>query len=223
MCLATHAGALDRCNGYVAGGNTRFFGERKGSKAFKPQDIVQDIEDRLAFTDQDTGDYGSMLAFACPYDDGENRDQVISISHRLLPWEVTAPKTTQKTYFPGGPAHHAVYSQLYQLGNIHFGEDIQAAEREFISQACEQRAVLRGPAPRLLAVVADALRVAAGAGPLRTQLPRIRHPCPSVALAQQLTPSHLRVFTGSRRASGGAHAPLPQFCNSHSLLTLHLA
>ncbi len=130
------------CNGYVAGGNTRFFGERKGSKVFDPQDIVQDMEDRLSFTDQDTGDYGSILAFACPYDDGENRDQVISISHRLLPWEVTMPKTTQKTYFPGGPAHHAAYSQIYQLGNIHFGEDIQAAENmEFISQGSVNNAL----------------------------------------------------------------------------------
>jgi hypothetical protein len=60
---------------------------------------------------------------------------VVSLSARLLPWEVTRAEADQKSYFPGGRGHFQHYSNAYGLNSIHFGEDIRAAENmEFISQ-----------------------------------------------------------------------------------------
>jgi hypothetical protein len=123
------------CSGYVAGGNTRFFGEK--AAAGGPYDagaITRAMVDRLSFTDDASGDYESMLAFAVPLDLGSKRDQVYSISSRLLPWEVTAGQ--KHDYFPGGNdyGHYDYYKTAYGLDQIHFGEDIRAAENmEFIS------------------------------------------------------------------------------------------
>jgi hypothetical protein len=75
-----------------------------------------------------------MLAFCAPYGDGAKRDQVISITDRLLPWEVTRAGGT-KDYFPGGDANYRAVSNVLGLNTIHFGEDVRAAENmEFISQ-----------------------------------------------------------------------------------------
>ena len=78
-----------------------------------------------------------MLAFPSTPELAANRDQVISISNRLLPWEVTVTDPVrQYAYFPGGKAVKDVYISRYGLDTIHFGEDIRAAEaQEFISQA----------------------------------------------------------------------------------------
>ena len=93
------------------------------------------ITRRLSFADDASGEYESMLAFACPWEDGARRDQVISLSPRLLPWEVTQREADWKTYFPGGRAGWDRYSQRIQLEAIHFVEDGRAAENmEFISQ-----------------------------------------------------------------------------------------
>ena len=201
------------CSGYVAGGNTRFFGEKKAKASadgkYKTSEIIEAITDRLSFADDASGEYESMLAFAVPLDSNAKRDQVMSLSARLLPWEVTNSAQTHD-YFPGGDLHYKYYSTAYQLNTIHFGEDIRAAEnQEFISNVShalsrthpdsqtprlpdsqtpthpnplrriatsaglrQQLALLRGPAPRVLAVVVDLLRALAGQGPLR---PR-RHP-----------------------------------------------
>jgi hypothetical protein len=125
------------CSGYVAGGNTRFFGEqaaKEGTGAYSIRTIREAITKRLSFTDDASGDYESMLAFAVPLDSGSKRDQVFSISSRLLPWEVTAGQ--KHDYFPGGNkfGHFDYYMGAYGLNSIHFGEDIRAAENmEFIS------------------------------------------------------------------------------------------
>ena len=124
------------CSGYVAGGNTAFFGEKNttGAANATPENIQASIGDRLAFTDDASGEYESMLAFAVPWMDGSKRDQVVSLSPRLLPWEVTARSGEQKSYFPGGKAHFEFYKTLYNLDAIHFGEDLRAAENmEFLS------------------------------------------------------------------------------------------
>ena len=151
MCLASNASCHTKsvvtkeqnvlvmrdimCSGYVAGGNTLFFGET--DKDYSPESIQQAITNRLAFVDDASGEYESMLAFPSTPELAANRDQVISISNRLLPWEVTVTDPVrQYAYFPGGKAVKDVYISRYGLDTIHFGEDIRAAEaQEFISQA----------------------------------------------------------------------------------------
>jgi hypothetical protein len=125
------------CSGYVAGGNTRFFGagaEGFTATAADPEDVKAGMEARLSFQNDNDGEYGSMIAFCAPFGDGAKRDQVISISDRLLPWEVNQ-NPTAKTYFPGGDANFRAARTVLALNTIHFGEDVRAAENmEFISQ-----------------------------------------------------------------------------------------
>ena len=130
------------CNGYVAGGNTKFFGSN-GEKLGKdnpmtPRQVADAVQERLAYTDDLDGDYGSILAFLAPYSEVEQgaRDQVISITDRLLPWEVTKGPGLDKgpSGFPGGPGGFNAYRTEYGLHQIHFGEDVRSAENmEFIS------------------------------------------------------------------------------------------
>lgn len=135
------------CSGYVAGGNTKWFGNEDKRTTPSAQNqigseaIQEAINNRLAFTDDVNADYGSMLSFACPYSEVQTgaRDQVISISERLLPWEVrtTSGAQKQKEGFPGGQAGFDNYKAPYGLNTIHFGEDIRAAENmEFIANVC---------------------------------------------------------------------------------------
>ena len=130
------------CNGYVAGGNCKFFGSggKKVSKAnpVTADRVQEEVSQRLAYADDLDSDYCSMLAFLSSYDEVEegSRDQVISISDRLLPWEVTKNAGTSKSAsgFPGGQAAYQVYRDMYNLNQIHFGEDVRAAENmEFIA------------------------------------------------------------------------------------------
>lgn len=129
------------CSGYVAGGNTRFFGEEaapkdaKGNRPYTSEGIKEAIAKRLSFHDDASGEYESMLAFAVPADQGQKRDQVITLSSRLLPWEVTRASEDWHSYFPGGKTHWNHYKTHYGLEQIHFGEDVRAVENmEFISQ-----------------------------------------------------------------------------------------
>jgi hypothetical protein len=123
------------CSGYVAGGNTRFFGVGPDiSDHADPAAVRQGIEERLSFQNDADGEYSSMIAFCAHYGDGAKRDQVISISDRLLPWEVNNPNG-DKDYFPGGSNTYRAYASVFGLNTIHFGEDVRAAENmEFISQ-----------------------------------------------------------------------------------------
>lgn len=129
------------CSGYVAGGNTRWFGMPEGESAFKtyaqPEDVQAGMNKRLSFEDDSSGEYASMLAFASPYGEAavSSRDQVISISERLLPWEVAKNADPSKTYFPGGKPGFDKYGGKWSLGQIHFGEDVRASESmSFMSQ-----------------------------------------------------------------------------------------
>lgn len=139
------------CTGYVAGGNCQFFGMGKDNtfndtpvdqRAAKVREM---INQRLSFHDDAAGEYASMLAFVAPYSDvtGGYRDQVISLSERLLPWEVTRHTiNTTKDYFPGGHANFTYYKSLFGLNQLHFGEDVRAVENmEFISQGSVNNAL----------------------------------------------------------------------------------
>jgi len=128
------------CSGYVAGGNTRFFGTTTSgfAKMADPEVVKTSMEARLSFQN-DNEEYCSMIAFCAPYGDGAKRDQVISISDRLLPWEVNQSRNSDgllpKKYFPGGDANFRAARTVLSLNTIHFGEDVRAAENmEFISQ-----------------------------------------------------------------------------------------
>jgi len=130
------------CNGYVAGGNCHFFGtggkKITADNPLRSAEVQRAIVDRLAYTDDLDATYGSMLAFLSAYEEIEvgSRDQVISISDRLLPWEVTKTPGTEKAQsgFPGGDPGFQFYRTKYNLHQIHYGEDVRAAENmEFIA------------------------------------------------------------------------------------------
>ena len=122
------------CSGYVAGCNTHFFGQGRDG-GYTKQNIQDALNDRLSFVEDASGEYDSMLAFPSTKKMAAARDQVLSITDRLLPWEVTKNPVDQYKYFPGGPAVKAVYEDYYNLKSLHYGEDIRAAEaQEFISQ-----------------------------------------------------------------------------------------
>ena len=140
------------CTGYVAGGNCQFFGGDRANNAKNSSTGIYNLEairnamnERLAFTDDASGDYASMLAFVAPYKEvtAGHRDQVISISERLLPWEVTRHTAlAEKEHFPGGQANFDIYKTAYALDQLHFGEDVRAAENmEFISQGSVNNAL----------------------------------------------------------------------------------
>ena len=124
------------CSGYVAGGNTSFFGVEKRGDVATARGVANDITSRLNFDDDASGEYKSMLSFIVKRGEGSTqRDQVMSITSRLLPWEVTRQAEDQHDFFPGGKAAYPIYNSLYQLDAIHYGQDVRATEnQEFISQ-----------------------------------------------------------------------------------------
>ena len=126
------------CTGYVAGGNTKWLGWNASgppTSAMDSEEVKKAILNRLSMGDDMDGDYGSMLAFAAPYSEVQSggREQVISITERVLPWEVRAG-TTEKRGFPGGQKGFDLYKDKYGLDSIHYSEDRAAAEgMEFLS------------------------------------------------------------------------------------------
>jgi hypothetical protein len=129
------------CNGYVAGGNCGFFGAPDDGTLTEPVQanaVNEDMDKRLSFADDASGEYRSLLAFLSPYDEmiENQRDQVISMSSRVLPWEVGHDgQEVKKKYFPGGDDNWRRYSKTWNLGHVHFGEDVRATESmAFMSQ-----------------------------------------------------------------------------------------
>ena len=125
--------------GYKAGGNCRWFGSTVTSNDAKNLDkgkVADGIQQRLQFVDDASGEYGSLMAFACPWKEEKTsaRDQVISITDRLLPWEVGATAYPVKNYFPGGMKGYDAYKKAYGLDLIHYGEDVRSSENmDFIA------------------------------------------------------------------------------------------
>jgi len=123
------------CAGYVAGGNTRWFAQKEEADGFDCQSARDNLMSRLSFDDDVTDKYASMLAF--PAHEGQFRggqlDTCMSVTTRLLPWEVT--NTSTHGSFPGGHAMFGQYAHMLNLGQVHYGEDMKAAEnQDFISQ-----------------------------------------------------------------------------------------
>ena len=125
--------------GYVAGGNCLFFAGQKGS--YSPQVCKENLAKRLAFSDDVGARYRSMLSFPMfesQLDSADTSlDTVMSVTSRLLPWEVQGTVANgQHNSFPGGEEVFKAYNGLLGLRSIHFGEDMKAAEnQDFISQA----------------------------------------------------------------------------------------
>ena len=148
------------CSGYVTGCNTTWFSETAPGE-HSLDAAATNIMKRLSFADDAGARYGSMLAYPA-YDEqfrSGHLDTVMcaaatfgcslaltltrglprfrSITTRLLPWEVTSATGGDHNSFPGGEKLFAVYSQMLNLRQVHFGEDMKARSRP--------RLVLRAP------------------------------------------------------------------------------
>ena len=130
------------CNGYVAGCNTAFFGAvdpKAADKKYTKEQIQADINTRLTMADGDEVDYPSMLAFYEDFNEAAKRDQVISISNRVLPWDTTNGDTRDQ--FPGGKTGWDLSSGK-GLEGIHYGEDLRAtSNQDFIAASTVNNSV----------------------------------------------------------------------------------
>ena len=131
------------CAGYVAGMNTRWFAKPERGGAMSAEAAQENIQARLSFANDDTDRYASMLAFPCwegQFQSGQ-LDTVMSVTTRLLPWGVN--NAGLHASFPGGDAMFAKYNAALQLGQVHYGEDMKAAE----NQVRQPRSPDRTPGP----------------------------------------------------------------------------
>ena len=130
------------CAGYVAGGNATFF--TKGVDGYTTRAGMEQMQSRLSFADDVGAKYGSMLAFPCSeqqFSANQGLDTVMSVTSRLLPWEVTGVNARNHSSFPGGEAVFQAYNQTLGLDSVHYGEDMKAAEnQDFISQGSTNNA-----------------------------------------------------------------------------------
>jgi len=135
------------CAGYIAGGNTLFFGAAGSyiGGPLNPADVNTAINERLVFDDaRDTGTWPSMLPLIGKFGTFNHyQDQVISISRQVLPWEATSSDST-KVHFPGGADNYTECARVFgpSLSAIHDGRDVQADESMmFMSQGVRNNAL----------------------------------------------------------------------------------
>ena len=250
MCLATHAGALDRCNGYVAGCNTTFFGKGKDG-AYSVDNVRDQINERLTLANGEDVDYPSMLSFPEEFNAATARDQVISISNRVLPWDTTNGDSRKQ--FPGGETGW-LQAGGKGLEGIHYGaprcseRPLPAKPTSVFHPASAARVQARTSAPRPTRVRPVLSNAAASRGnsplPPHTQT---HNPTPRASdFIAASTVNNSICFLGPHRvysqwsatyqelvpgqghfgpdALPGVRTQLAcKFCNSLSLLTLHLA
>ena len=132
------------CAGYVAGCNARWFAkdaDPDGTGEFSLEHAKRNMQDRLSFSNEDNDRYASMLAFPA-YEgqfEGGQLDTVMSVTTRLLPWEVSG--NMDHNSFPGGQDVYKLYANQLNLFSVHYGEDMKAAEnQDFISQGSTNNA-----------------------------------------------------------------------------------
>ena len=116
------------CAGYVAGGNASFF--TKNGDEYELGIGRENMQARLSFADDVGSKYGSMLAFPCSeqqFSANQGLDTVMSVTSRLLPWEVTGVNARNHSSFPGGEAVFQAYNAALGLDAVHYGEDMKAA------------------------------------------------------------------------------------------------
>lgn len=159
------------CAGYVAGGNCDWFAKNKATGVFSADTAKRAIQNRLSFADDVSARYPSMLAFPLPasqWEDGEI-DTVMSVTSRLLPWEVSVNGgggDGNHASFPGGQVAYNQYKTALDLGQVHYGEDMKAAENmEFISQGSTNNALcFMGPHRKYNAFSKSAFELVPGQG-----------------------------------------------------------
>lgn len=144
-------------HGYVAGGNSVFFGEStphrirgnhgKDTKYVNESSVRQAISNRLAFsldyTEARQDVYESLLAFIVPHGaTAQLPEQAFNITRRFLPWEVSATWPTGKQ-FPGRGQVWKAYNTVLQLDSqILAGEDLQQRQtRGFINGGTNNNSV----------------------------------------------------------------------------------
>jgi len=115
-------------NGYRGGGNAAFFDKTGDLGA-----ASRKIQERLNFDNQDRDEiFPSLLAFPMSVNQAEKLHNEISITSRLLPWDVH--DKVHKS-FPGGQDMYDLYNGKMSLEQVHFGEDLRASENmEYMSQ-----------------------------------------------------------------------------------------
>jgi hypothetical protein len=132
------------CAGYVAGCNTVFFAQdSEDTEKFSLNEAGKNMMERLSFANDVGAKYASMLAFPCTAQQmsSGHLDTVMSVTTRLLPWEVTSASGGDHHSFPGGQKVFEAYQNGLQLRSVHFGEDMKAAEnQDFISQGSTNNA-----------------------------------------------------------------------------------
>lgn len=130
------------CAGYVAGANTRWFAKKDDGSGYDLETAAASMMSRLSFDDDVTDKYDSMLAFPCcegQFTSGQ-LDTVMSVTSRILPWEVTGSSSAHDS-FPGGNEMYRAYKGKLNLEQVHYGEDMKAAEnQDFISQGSTNNA-----------------------------------------------------------------------------------
>ena len=138
------------CAGYVAGCNVLFFAHDTVNNTYNTQNATTQMMERLSFSNDVGAKYASMLAFpatAGQFSSG-HLDTVMSVTTRLLPWEVTSATGGDHHSFPGGQQVYQAYSNVLNLRSIHFGEDMKAAENQASSPQTRPHAAT--PPPRCL-------------------------------------------------------------------------
>ena len=121
------------CAGYVAGCNVLFFAQKSdGSDEYNCAHATTAMMERLSFSNDVGAKYASMLAFPCTAQQFSSGylDTVMSVTTRLLPWEVTTATGGDHRSFPGGQEVFKEYQAKLNLRSVHFGEDMKAAENQ---------------------------------------------------------------------------------------------
>jgi len=118
------------CAGYVAGCNTQWFAHNypdADARKWSLSKAQTNMMKRLSFADDVGAKYSSMLAFPCYAQQFESGhlDTVMSVTTRLLPWEVTTATGGDHMSFPGGQEAFTAYSGKLNLRSVHFGEDMK--------------------------------------------------------------------------------------------------
>jgi hypothetical protein len=148
------------CAGYVAGSNSMFFCNPDGLLRSAPSELQKQCagfadvanEEMAARLQNNNGIEAAVLPSMFPFigsylfERTQRREPVVSLTERVLPWEVqngfnnqqNSPAAGMQKYFPGGDAAYTFYTtggptgygatSGLHLNRVHYGEDVRAIE-----------------------------------------------------------------------------------------------